>query len=130
MSSAELVFYSLAPKYSPGHGQRRLYGGFAGLEFVLRLHFDSLHDAVSQQRCPFSVIKGGWMWVFFLQKLNPDLFIWEIACPTQLMQCVNFQTSCYVVEIPLAHPLSNYFPRRRSASKILICINCGGNEDN
>lgn len=33
-------------------------GGYAGLEFVLRLHFDSLHDAVGQQRCRFSMIKG------------------------------------------------------------------------
>lgn len=58
MSSAELMFYHLVPKYSPGPGQRRLYGGYAGLEVVLHLRFDYLHDAVRQQRCPFSMIKG------------------------------------------------------------------------
>jgi len=67
--------------------------------------------------------------VFFLQKLDPDLYVWEIGSPTQLMQCVNFQAACCAVEILLAYLLSNYFPRI-SASIILICINCGGNDDN
>lgn len=35
-----------------------IYGGYAGLEFALHLHSDSLHDAVSQQTCPYSIIKG------------------------------------------------------------------------
>lgn len=45
-------------------------GGYAGLEVVLHLHFDSLHDAVSQQRCPFSMIKGMDVGVF-LAELKP-----------------------------------------------------------
>lgn len=50
------------------------------------------------------------MWVFFLQKLNPDLYIWEIGSPTQLVQCVNFQTACCAVEIPLAIPFQTIPP--------------------
>lgn len=67
MSSAELMFYHLDPKYSPGPGQRKLYGCYAGLEFVLHLHFASLSDAVSQQRCPFSMIKGMGVNVFLAE---------------------------------------------------------------
>lgn len=40
--------------------------------------------------------------MFFLQKLNPDLYIWKIGSAIQLMQCVNFQTAGSAVEIPLA----------------------------
>lgn len=57
-SSAEPTIYCLVSKYNPGPGQRRLCGGYAGLEFALHLHFDSLHDAFSQQRCPYGIIKG------------------------------------------------------------------------
>lgn len=67
MSSTELTFCHLVPKYSPGPGQRRFYGGYAGVKFVLHLHLDSLRDAVSHQRCPFSTIKGMDVGVFLAE---------------------------------------------------------------
>lgn len=128
MSSAELTFYHLIPKHSSGTGQRRLYGGYAGLEFVLYLPFDSLHDAVSQQRCPFSMIKGMDVGVFLAEVKPRFIYLGNwLSYPagavcefSNCMLCCR-DSSCY--------PLSNYSPRR-SASIILICINCGGNDDN
>lgn len=130
VSSAKLRFYHLVPKHSPGLRRRRLYGGYAVLEVGLHFHFDSLRVTASQQRCPFNVVRESGDAYISLQRLNPDLYIWKIDSSAQLIQHVNLQTACCAAGIPFAYPLSSYLPRRRSARIILICVNCGGNDDN